>query len=348
MTLLNLLKHYTTIEELPRFANRQGIAALLYNELVENGTNPFGKSDLIRLSGYAQKQAKKWEVQKESIGTLAAFCLMHGIKMFIFKGYGLSLLYDNPESRKSGDVDVLFFEENKKDIIASYEKINNLLKTKGVIVKYTVEKHSEFDIKGVHYENHSHFLESKIHKQFRIVEEYLSLQDMIKSNEWDNVYYPSPDFNAIYLPIHAGEHFVYEGASLKHIVDWYMFLKHDGEKVKWNEIYNLAYKTGIKKWIDVLNYIAVNSFDINSNCIGGPEYLKSNDELSNKVLNAYATIDNTPYNPSFLHKFFYKSHRLFINRWKLELAYGENFWTSYARHLIGYIKRERLRNKNKI
>jgi len=371
MKLFNFLKQYSSLEDLPRFANRQGVAALLYDEVVGSGENPFDKRGLMRLSGYAQKQAKKWEMQKESIASLARFCEHHGVKMMVFKGYALSLMFDKPESRKSGDVDVFFFElgqqttdYGQRTIKPAGEKVDRLLREKGVIVTKTIEKHTVFDIKGTHYENHNFFLDSNDHERLIEVEEYLFKQlnnrltktkdvnnyedeschaggGVVWSEEWENVCYPGPNFNAIYLPLHAAQHFIYSGASLKQLVDWPMFLKRCGRDVNWDEVYALADNVGCIKWIDVLNAIAVDKFGISVECIGGEKRLVVRDErLEDKVLRAFVENVDIDKNAPFLKLFALKTAKQFRYRWKHELVYNENFWKSYIKHSFGYIKRK--------
>lgn len=357
MTLFDLLKQYSTLDELPRFANRQGVASLLYNEVVGSGDNPFDKSGLIRLSGYAQKQAKKWDIQRDSIASVAKFCKKNGVKMMIFKGYALSLLFENPESRKSGDVDVWFFADGQQTMIPMGENVDELLRAKGVNVVKTVEKHTVFDIKGTHYENHRFFLDSDDHERLMAVEEYLQKtlsgsplngEGMVQSDEWENVMYPSANFNAVYLPLHAARHFIYSSASFKQLVDWPIFLQRCGRNVDWSVVYALANKAGYRKWLDVLNAIAVDKFDVGMECIGGQAHYCPNINLEEKVIRSFIVNKDVDNHAPFLKLFALKSTKQFKNRWKINLVYNDNFWFSYVKHSFGYIKRKIRKRITKI
>lgn len=360
MKIFNLLKKFTSLEELPKFANKHGMVALVYDEVAASGVNPLDRKGLMRLTGYAQRQRDTWQVQKESIGTLARFCEKNGIGMLIFKGYALSLLYDVPTSRKPGDVDVWFFELGQRtnhpegalssnlsslnSAKCAGEKVDELLKARGVNVLMTNEKHTVFDLKGAHYENHNYFLDSDEHDRLLEVEDYLinSLKGkgMERSEEWSNVYYPSPNFNAIYLPLHAAQHFMYSGASLKQLVDWPMFLKRCGKEVDWASVYALADKVGCRKWIDVLNSIAVNTFDVPLECVGLDNLEVRDEGLEEKVIKSFVYSEDVDSNSPFVKLFVQKTMKQLRNRWKSELIYGENFWVGYAKHVARYVRRK--------
>lgn len=358
MLLYDIINQYTTLEELPRFALKQGVSALLHDEIVASGVNPLDKQGLMHLLGYAQIQKDKWEVQRKSIGALAHFCEKHGICMLIFKGYGLSLLYDIPTSRQSGDVDVYFFDMGQQTadngqlaINPVGEKVDELLRSRGVNVHMTTEKHTVFDIKGAHYENHNYFLDSDEHDKLLQVEDFLLKtisgspvkgDGMVRSDEWNNVYYPSPNFNAIYLPLHAAQHFMYSGASLKQLVDWPMFLKRCGKEVDWDEVYAIADKVGCRKWIDVLNSIAVNTFDVPIECVGVDRFEVRDERLEEKVIRAFVYSEDVDNNAPFVKLFILKTMKQLRNRWKSELIYGENFWMGYIKHVLRYIKRKMI------
>lgn len=55
-----------------------------------------------------------YEQHKHVMSELAAFYRAHGIKMFVAKGYGLSLNYPVPNHRPLGDIDIWLFGEQKR------------------------------------------------------------------------------------------------------------------------------------------------------------------------------------------------------------------------------------------
>lgn len=254
MTLFHLLKQYSTLEELPRFANRHGVAGLLYGEIERGGENPFDKRGLMRLSGYAQKRARKYSQQKDVIYRLAGFYGRHGIKMFLFKGYSLSLLYPTPCYRPSTDIDVYLFGDG--------EKGDDILKEHNISVIQHEDKHSVFDIKGVTVENHATFINVRDRKDLVCVEEFLEQEALLAKEDVEikNLYLPTPNFNALFLPYHFANHWVGQEANLKQLCDWAFFLEKYSEIVDWERIVELARSIGFEKFLLALNAITVKTF----------------------------------------------------------------------------------------
>lgn len=338
MKLFELLKRNTSIEEMPRWACQQGVGSLLYDEIVESGKNPFDRRGLMILSGSAQKQTQMWELQKEALKSMNNFCTRYALKMIVFKGYSMSLKYDVPEHRKPGDVDVYFVDLNENSFVG--EKANELLRKHGVNVTYANDKHSVFDIKGSHFENHMHYLESEEHTRLKEVEEYLLKQPLQKSEEWSNIYYPSPNFYAIYLPLHTADHFVYEGTSLRLLVDWAVFLKYDGQNVNWKEIYSLADSIRFRKFLDSMNSIVIDKFDVPASCVGGDEYVRKNAKVDERVFKSFMVMNRIDANGSFLQVFYQKTVKQWNNRWKIKLVYDESFLYNYFSHSLRFVIRK--------
>lgn len=276
MNLFNLLRQYTTLEEMPRFANRHGVAGLLYDEIVESGANPSDTRWIVKLSGYAQKQRKRYDLQRDAIASLARFYSKHDIKMLVFKGYALSLLYDVPENRRSGDVDIYLFGEG--------EKADELLTNLGKQIKQQEDKHSEFDWRGVHIENHAVFL--NIRNDFALfeLEDYLEKQVSnysLEDPDMPNVYLPNENFNALFLVLHFSKHWADYETSLRHLYDWAVFLKKCSDKVDWETICTLINKAGLAHFFYAMNDITCRIFEIDRSLVPTGDVDKS---LADKIL----------------------------------------------------------------
>jgi len=456
MKLFDLLSKYKSLEELPQFANEMNVGALLYDEVVASGDNPFDTIGLMQLSQASQIQSKLWYVQKENIRRLSVFCAKHGIKMLIFKGYAMSLLYDKPESRKSGDVDVFFFEEEFQglrfkvqssrfkvqgsrfkvqgsrfkvqgsrfkvqgsgsrdpeiprsrvpEIQNASHKMDELVKAKGRELEIG-DKHSSFNVRETHIENHRHFVGTEEHPKLQDVEDYLLKQiyetlryenenealryenenenetlryenchpgDMlIKSDEWPNVYYPSPNFNAVFLPLHMGEHFVNEGASLHQLLDWIVFLEKCGDQVDWPKVYELADKCGFRKWLDGISEFGISGIrdlrnhevldEVNSGntkcstksilsstrTFRTPEILKSRDPeiqssgIPQKVLQelfASRPYDRESREHTPLKYLWDRTIMTFRDGWKIRMVYDESPMRWFLRHAWNYVRKD--------
>lgn len=343
ISVFNILSNYCSLDDMPRFATKQGVVGVLYDEIKQMTDCPFDRFGLGKIVRNAEKQKTFWDVQKNDIADLDQACKFLKLKVLVFKGYAMSRLYDRPESRKSGDIDVFFFDANHHnagDVIDDLAQKSNIEITGGW-------KHSSFDLGDSLIENHRHFVGFDEHPRFKSSEDFLldeiKNDKLVLSKEWENVYYPSPDFNAILLSVHFGEHFVYEGACLRHLVDWAVFLQKCGDKVRWNEIYALADQCGYRQWLDVMNAIAKDHFGVSLNFIP-EEFINTTKkiiDLESKVLKELANSkpfdrearENTPL------KYMLQRTRMAISdRWKLHMVYDESTWKWYLRHAWDYIR----------
>lgn len=328
MELFGLLKKYTTLEELPRFANRHGIAALVYDEVVKMEANPFDKRGLMRLSGYAQKQARKYDLQKAAIGSLARFYEKHGINMFLFKGYALSRLYDNPMSRQSTDIDIYLYDDGAKGDMC--------IESCGIAIKQNEDKHSVFSFKGVTVENHALFVNSFEHEQLKEAEKFLK-EEARKSMEGErllnNIYLPTPNFYAVFLPLHLGGDFVYYNSNLKQLVDWAVFLKKEGVNVEWESVYAIAKRGGFLKFLECINRIIVERFDVPVESVGWKDKGIGMKRIDKKVFDVIVNSVNEK-RPVSLYG---KAMRLIRNRWRFELVYDQSFFGGYLSHIKTYL-----------
>lgn len=258
MTLFDLLTQYSTLEELPRFANRQGVAGILYDEIEKSGQNPFDTKGLVKLSGYAQKCARKYNLQKEVITKLADFYGKRGIRIFLFKGYSLSLLYPTSYYRPSTDIDVYLYGRGKEG--------DEILKERNILVVQHEDKHSVYNIKGITVENHATFINVRNRKELNCVEEFLE-QEATLANEDDeimNLYLPTPNFNALFLPLHLANHWAGNEANLKQLCDWAFYLRKYSEVIDWEKIIEFAKSIRFERFLLALNYITVKTFEIDS------------------------------------------------------------------------------------
>lgn len=331
MTLFNLLKEYSTLEELPRFANRHGLAGLVCDEVVASGENPFDKRGLMRLSGNAQKQSRKYDLQKAAVGSLAKFYEKHGINMFLFKGYALSRLYDNPMSRQSTDIDIYLYDDGAKGDMC--------IKSCGIAIKQNEEKHSVFSIKGVSVENHAVFINTFEHRQLEEAEKFLE-EEARKGLEGErllnNIILPTPNFYAVFLILHLGGDLVYNCAKLKQFVDWAVFLKKEGAKVDWEKIYGIAERGGFLQFLQCVNRIVVDKFDVPMSCLCNMDKLFGKEEFVGEDKRVLDTIANgvniTP--PKNIYG---KAVRLLKNQWSHKLVYGQSFLSAYINHTKSYL-----------
>lgn len=127
-------------------------------------------------------------------------------------------------------------------------------------------RHSASIIDGVMIENHKILGDLRgPKKQTRELEEWLKREanKSIEGGKNVNVMehdiprgvFPSANFNALFLPWHVSAHFAFERVTLRHLLDWALFLNKDGKDVDVELFRNAKNKFsyGYSKMADVLH-----------------------------------------------------------------------------------------------
>lgn len=114
--------------------------------------------------------------------------------MTLLKGYGLSLYCPKPNHRPIGEIDLYlgnFWQ-------FSDQMIHEIL---SIEVESGHEHHTAFCYRGIMVENYYDFINTKVHKDDPMIESKLKEFQVL---EVSKVYFPSADFNAIFLIRHFG------------------------------------------------------------------------------------------------------------------------------------------------
>ncbi len=152
-------------------------------------------------------------------------CKARGLKVVVLKGMVLKHYYPLPNMRTMSDVDILYREEDKKQIINLFKEIN---------YKLSMEVDNELNFLKPpfhHYEMHAYLLppRSKAHRFFTEVWNRLE--------ETDTAYIMSLEDQYLYMLEHLAKHIEKAGAGLRMLMDVFLFLKAEKSKLN-REIVN--------------------------------------------------------------------------------------------------------------
>ena len=147
-----------------------------------------------------------------------------GFRSCILKGQGNALMYANPYSRMSGDIDIW--------VDGSREEINKFVKGKCPDA-FEQEHHIEFPIfKDVEVEVHykpctllSPAANRKFLRWCQSVKDALMRNEIELPADMGKICVPTAEFNAIFQMAHIMIHFFIEGIGLRQFVDYYYVLK---------------------------------------------------------------------------------------------------------------------------
>lgn len=312
--------------EMMKMAGQHSVLGLCldaFDGLRANGVS-VPREILMRWIGGVINLEKVYRHHKQSIRELALFFSQHCLRMVLMKGYGLSKIYPVAAHRGGGDLDVYFCGEG--------ERADELIMKKGFEVKQNEEKHSVYDFRGVHVENHASVICEQEHYSLLKVEKFLKndLNENIQIDADTGCYLPSVMFNIVFLPLHFAGHFVYGGANLRQVVDYALVVRNaslKNEYIDWEKVKELAVEGGFYDFLCYLNGICVDYIGISANCF--PDW-KRNKVMQERILNEVLTPQQAD-----VHSLFGKVRRFLNNRWKYQLVYSKES------HLTGLLLRGR-------
>ena len=308
--------------EVMELASKHGVVGLCLESLenLPKESRP-AKDTLLNLIGITTQLEAQYNLQLKVLRKLSDYFHNNGITPILLKGYSLSLNYPVPNHRPSGDIDLFLSDGRRAD---------ELIKALGIEVKQNEEKHSTFSVNGIHVENHATVICELEHKSLSGVEQFLE-NELKEHSVFDDVsgcYLPSAMFNAVYLPLHLGGHFVFGGANLRQILDYGLMVKNSScGSIDWDRVRALALEGGYFRFLCCLNGICVEYLGISSELF--PNW-KRDRALEKRVLCDIISANNIV--PTSV---FRKIKRFFDNRWKYNLVYGNE------NHVIGFFKRIR-------
>ena len=152
-----------------------------------------------------------------------------GFKCCILKGQGNNLLYPNPYSRTSGDIDLWMTqtgdpETDTKRIIKYVRGFN----PKGKAVYHHID-YGYFNKVEVEVHYRPSFLNNLLYNR-RLQKWFGEQADKQFSNRVElpdnagTIAIPTPEFNAVYQLVHIYQHVINKGVGLRHIIDYYYVL----------------------------------------------------------------------------------------------------------------------------
>lgn len=169
--------------------------------------------------------------------------------------------------RPCGDIDIYpgdrFIESNKA------------LKAAGIDVDPYYYRHTASIVKGVMVENHRILGDLRgPHRQTRAFEIQLELEARKNIKEGIDVIfcgkiitgakYPTANFNALFLPWYVSAHFAFERVTLRHLLDWALFLLNEGKDIDLDMFCKAKakYTYGYSKFADILTNLSIRNLKI--------------------------------------------------------------------------------------
>lgn len=249
---------WSALEDL---AARQGLSAIVLDGIEKLPTEyrpP--KEVLLQWIGSVIQLENSGAVQWKAECELATLLRDNQIKTYVMKGAVVSECYPNPRHRQSVDMDCFLTEgvqELKGSRSSSYdvwEKGNKIVEEKGFEVERIHYKNSTWFLPGLTVENHQFLTPFRGNNTLKKLERLL--QSMLYEDKGEDqidgtwLFRPPVMVSAIFLIEHAYTHFLHEGLTWRHILDWMMFSRKHEKEINWTELEVLIDEFGFRKFYD--------------------------------------------------------------------------------------------------
>ena len=266
---------------------------------------------------------------EETSAGSSPFCgPLYRCRLILLKGIGLSRYYPSPLQRECGDIDILLPE--------GFEKGNEIARCRGMKVSGLDYKHNHICSNGVMFENHRYLTSFKGKSDIRRLERIF--QDAVKGGDFvpfgeDGFHTLSPTVNALYITYHGFFHFLIEGITLRHLLDWALFVGKEQNAIDWNYFYRVCGNLGFSRFADTMNAIAVDVWGVSLTNPGVSFDRRCTDRVLADVLANKRHVSGLP-----VYK---RRSKLVCNmlssRWKYRQLYGRSLFGEMARSVFGLL-----------
>lgn len=205
----------------------------------------------------AEQVVSRSKKQMQEATRFAALCADAGCRMILLKGIGLSRYYPVPLLRECGDIDML--------LPGGADVGNRIAEACGMTATGLDYKHNHIRSNGIVFENHRFLTSFKGKRDIRRLERIF--QDAIKDGCFvpfgnDGFYTLAPTINALYITYHSLFHFLIEGITLRHLLDWALFAGAEQYAIDWSYYYRICDDLGFSRFANAMNAIAADCWGI--------------------------------------------------------------------------------------
>ncbi|MBP3270347.1 MAG: nucleotidyltransferase family protein [Bacteroidales bacterium] len=236
------------------YAALQGITAPVFDGYIALSDNPATAGDLppmpdpIKEAWLADRYRHETLAiaQRSTAAKMAATFAQNGLRTYVLKGEVVSECYPVPSHRRTHDLDCFLLPKNLEEVGldngGAWEKGNRLMENEGIEVSRHFYKHSAIKFPLLKVENHQFFTPFRGDRNLRRLE--ILLQSLLKADPGEDkidgtdLLRPPVMVSALFLLEHAHSHYLLDGLSIRHVLDWTLFWRrHEGEidGAKFNE-----------------------------------------------------------------------------------------------------------------
>lgn len=205
------------------------------------------KETLLSWIGMTMNEEQRYGVQWKTSCELASLLKENGLETYVLKGMVVSECYPKPQHRVSVDLDC-FLRSNDANS-ESWEKGNKVIEAAGFEVRRDYYKNSTWFLPGLPVENHKWLTPFRGNKKLTSLEKFLQrlIAEDTGASFFDGsaLHRPPVMVSALFLIEHAYSHFLHEGLTWRHVLDWMLFSRTHKDDIDWPQL---------ELWIDEFGF----------------------------------------------------------------------------------------------
>lgn len=319
--------------EIMDVAAAQGVSGICLDGVEHLGQKP----DFMLLMEWIA-QVSQWEEfyerYRKAISGLASFYASEKLRMMLLKGYGLSLFWPVPKHRPAGDIDIYLF--------GKWKEADELIHSKlGISVDNGHHHHSVFMFQNTMVENHYDFINVHSHHSNAGIEGVFKALAMkgeeVADSEIPNLYYPSPDLNALFVARHSAAHFAAERMTLRQVLDWAFLVKASSAAVDWRLFWEKAELMGMMDFVLCLNRICIEYLGFDAALFHLPESADLKEELTERMLDDIFYPEDGGKDLEGLSYIWHRTKLWWKNRWKHRMVYSDSLPSTFLSQLKSHL-----------
>lgn len=235
------------------WANRHGLLAIITDGIEQLPTEKRPpKQELLQWIGEVMQMENQYAVQQNAAAEMALLFHHNYIRTYVLKGAVIAECYPKPEHRVSVDLDCYLLPQNGE--FDAWNLGNDLIKSQYLGVVFDFYKNSTFKLPGLTVENHQFMVPFRGNKTLTDLE--FMLRSYMREDKGEDrfdgtwLYRPPVMVSALFLIEHAYSHFLHEGLTWRHVLDWMMFSRKHKKKIDWYVLDALIDEFGFRKFYD--------------------------------------------------------------------------------------------------
>lgn len=246
--------------EIQALALEQGLSAIVLDgieKLPEEKRPP--RIALLEWIGEVMQTEDEYAAQQKAAIKMSELFQQNEIRTYVLKGRVIAECYPKPKHRSSADLDCFLIQDSESMVgqdrhWEAWEKGNLLIEKAGYEVSRDFYKNSTFYLPELTVENHRFMVPFRGNETLknleRVLQSYMRDDHGKDKLEGTELYRPPVMVSALFLIEHAYSHFLHEGLTWRHVLDWMMFSKKHKDDIEWYVLDTLIDEYGFRKFYD--------------------------------------------------------------------------------------------------